>query len=239
MSSKRVVDEMQYLADNFGIKAINFREDNFTVNRQRVMDICSLIKQRNLKIEWMCESRVDIVDEELLTSMKQAGCSAIYFGIESGSQRVLDILRKQTTVQQNESVVRLCKKVGIKPIISIMLGVPQQTLQENYESIKFVKKLNPEIAYFNVFTGFPGTELYDYIIEHNLIYKKLEQIILPNSECLTWPEKLKLKQKAEILYNTSPKVMLRHIKRIGFLRTIQKGLLTIKRYVHSRTGLEE
>jgi anaerobic magnesium-protoporphyrin IX monomethyl ester cyclase len=239
MSPKRVVDEMQYLADNFGIRAINFREDNFTVNRQRVMDICSLISQRNLKIEWMCESRVDIVDEELLTSMKQAGCSAVYFGIESGSQRVLDILRKETTVQQNESAVKLCKKVGIKPIISIMLGIPRQTLQENYETIKFVKKLDPEIAYFNVFMGFQGTELYNYIIEHNLIYKRLEQIILPNSECLTWPEKLKLKQKAEISYNISPRVMLRHIKRMGLLRTIQKGLLTIKRYVHSRSGIEE
>lgn len=239
MSPKRVVDEMQYLADNFGIRAINFREDNFTVNRQRVMDICSLISQRNLKIEWICESRVDIVDEELLTSMKQAGCSAIYFGIESGSQRVLDILRKETTVRQNESAVKLCKKVGIKPIVSIMLGIPQQTMQENYENIKFVRKLDPEIAYFNVFMGFPGTELYNYIIEHNLVYKKLEQIILPNSECLTWPEKLKLKQKAEILYNISPKVMLRHIKRMGFLRTIRKGLLTIKRYVHSRSDIEE
>jgi radical SAM superfamily enzyme YgiQ (UPF0313 family) len=120
-----------------------------------------------------------------------------------------------------------------------MLGIPQQTLQENYENIKFVNKLDPEIAYFNVFMGFPGTELYNYIITHNLIYKKLEQIILPNSECLTWPEKLKLKQKAEILYNISPKVMLRHIKRMGLLRTIQKGLLTIKRYIHSRSDTEE
>lgn len=237
MSPKRVVDEIQYLADNFGIKAVSFREDNFTVQRQRVMDICSLIRQRNLKIEWMCESRVDIVDEELLAAMKQAGCSAIYFGIESGSQRILDLLRKETTVEQNESAVKLCKKVGIKPIASIMLGIPQQTLQENYENIKFVKKLDPEMAYFNVFTGFPGTELYDYIIEHNLVYKKVEQIILPNSECLTWPQKLKLKQKAEILFNISPKVLLRHIKRIGLLRTIRKGLLTLKRYAHSRSEI--
>jgi len=237
MGPKRVVNEMQYLADNFGVRAINFREDNFTVNKQRVMRICSLIKERNLKIEWMCESRVDIIDEEMLTSMKQAGCSAIYFGIESGTQRILDLLRKETTVEQNETAVNLCKKVGIRPIVSIMLGIPRQTLKENYESISFVKKLDPDMVYFNVFMGFPGTDLYNYIIGHDLIYKKLEQIILPNSECLTWPEKLKLKQKAELLYNTSPKILFRHIKRIGLFRTAQKGVLTIRRYIQSRSNI--
>jgi anaerobic magnesium-protoporphyrin IX monomethyl ester cyclase len=237
MGPKRVVDEIQYLADNFGVRAINFREDNFTVNKQRVMGICSLIKERNLKIEWMCESRVDIIDEEMLTSMKQAGCSAIYFGIESGTQRVLDLLRKETTVEQNETAVNLCKKVGIRPIVSIMLGIPRQTLKENYESISFVKKLDPDMVYFNVFMGFPGTDLCNYIIEHDLIYKKLDQIILPNSECLTWPEKLKLKQKAELLYNISPKILFRHIKRIGLFRTAQKGVLTIRRYIQSRSNI--
>ncbi len=238
MGDKRVVDEMQYLSENFGIKAINFREDNFTVNRQRVLDICSLINQRNLKIEWTCESRVDIVDEEMLAAMKNAGCSAIYFGIESGSQRILDLLRKDTTVEQNETAVKLCKKAGIKPIASIMLGVPQQTLAENYESIRFIKKLDPDMVYFNVFMGLPGTDLYRYIIEHDLIYKQVGLIILPNSECLTWPQKLKLKQRTELLYNLNPKILFRHIRRMGLLRFLQKGILTIRRYASSRCGLK-
>jgi anaerobic magnesium-protoporphyrin IX monomethyl ester cyclase len=238
MGAKRVVDEMQYLAENFGVKAINFREDNFTVNRQRVLDICSLIIQRNLKIEWTCESRVDIVDEEMLTAMKQAGCSAIYFGIESGSQRILDLLRKDTTVEQNENAVKLCRKVGIRLIASIMLGVPQQTLAENYESIAFIKKLDPDMVYFNVFMGLPGTDLYRYIIEHDLIYKQVGLIILPNSECLSWPEKLKLKQRTELSYNLNPKILFRHIRRMGILRFLQKAVLTIRRYLYSRSGLE-
>ncbi len=234
MGSKRVVDEMEYLASNFGVRAINFREDNFTVNKKRVLEICSLIKEKNLQIEWMCESRVDIVDEELLTSMKEAGCSAIYFGVESGTQRVLDILRKDITLEKTERAINLCKKVGIKTIAAIMLGIPQQTLKENYESVNFIRKLDPDMVYFNVFMGLPGSDLYDYIVQHDLVYKKWEGIILPNSEVLTWPEKLKLKQKVELLYNISPKVLFRHIKRIGLVRVVKKGILTIRRYVQSR-----
>jgi anaerobic magnesium-protoporphyrin IX monomethyl ester cyclase len=234
MGPKRVVDEMEYLAERFGIRAVNFREDNFTVNRNRVAGICSLIRQRRLRMEWMCESRVDTIDEEMLALMKEAGCKAIYFGVESGSQRVLDLLRKGVTVEQSEAAVKLCKKVGISPVVSIMLGVPQQTLEENYDSVRFVRKINPDIVYFNVFMGFPGTELYDYIVTHKLIYKKLEQIILPNSEVLTWPQKLKMKQKVELLYNSSPNILFRHIKRMGLLRTAQKGALTIKRFMHSK-----
>jgi len=234
MGPKRVVDEMEFLANNFGIRAIDFREDNFTVNRKRVLEICSLIKERNLQIEWMCESRVDIVDEELLTSMKEAGCSAIYFGVESGTQRVLDLLRKDITLEKTERALNLCKKIGIRTIAAIMLGIPQQTLKENYESVNFIRKLDPDMVYFNVFMGLPGSDLYDYIVQHDLIYKKWEEIILPNSEVLTWPEKLKLKQKVELLYNIQPKVLVRHIKRIGLIRTAQKGVLTIRRYMHSR-----
>ncbi|MHC4173206.1 MAG: B12-binding domain-containing radical SAM protein [Planctomycetota bacterium] len=233
MGPKRVVDEIEHLANNFGIRAIDFREDNFTVNRKRVLEICSLIKERNLQIEWMCESRVDIVDEELLTSMKEAACSAIYFGVESGTQRVLDLLRKDITLEKTERALKSCKKIGIRTIASIMLGIPQQTLKENYESVNFIRKLDPDMVYFNVFMGLPGSDLYDYIVQHDLIYKKWEEIILPNSEVLTWSEKLKLKQKVELLYNISPKVLFRHIKRIGLIRTAQKGALTIRRYMHS------
>jgi len=166
--------------------------------------------------------------------MKEAGCSTIYFGVESGTQRVLDLLRKNITLEETERALNLCKKIGIRTQAAIMLGLPQQTLTENYESLNFIRKLGPDIVNFNVFMGFPGTDLYDYIVQHDLIYKKWEEIILPNSEVLTWPEKLKLKQKVELLYNISPKVMFRHVKRIGLIRTAQKGALTIRRYMQSR-----
>ena len=233
MSAKRVVDEMEFLHKNYGVNSINFREDNFTVHRRRVLEICKIIKDRKLNVEWMCESRVDIVDEVMLQQMKTAGCNAIYFGVESGTQRVLDILNKGIKISQIEDAVRMCKQVGIRVVASIMLGIPGQTLEENYETVRFIKRLEPDIVYFNPFVGLPGSKLYDCIKENGLVYKMCGDIILANSEDLTWPEKLKFKQKAELMYNLSPKILFRHIRRMGMLHFLKKGIITIRRYLKS------
>ncbi|MBD3378840.1 MAG: radical SAM protein [Candidatus Omnitrophica bacterium] len=237
MSPERVFREMKRLKKDFGINALDFREDNFTVKRERVMELCDLIIKDGLDIEWKCESRVDIIDEELLSKMKEAGCGAIYFGIESGTQRVLDFLNKGFKLEQAIKAMQACRKSGIRTVASVMLGVPSQTLEENYQTIRFIKKLSPDIVYFNPFIGIPGSKTYDYIQENGLCYKGAGDIILANSEYLTWKEKLDLKQRAELQYNLSPRVLARHIRRIGLKRFIKKGAITLKRYFSSRKTL--
>ncbi len=234
MSPERVVNEMVWLKKKIGINAVDFREDNFTANRERVLGICRLIQERGLDMDWVCESRVDIVDDELLSVMYAAGCRGIYFGIESGTQRVLDFLNKGITIGQIENAVRLCKKHKIKIIASVMLGVPTQTKEENKETVRFVKRLSPDIVYFNPFIGIPGSKTYDYIREKGLIYKEAGDIILANSEHLTWPEKLNFKQRAELIYNLSPKVFYKHLRRMGPVRFLNKGLITLRRYMQAR-----
>lgn len=234
MSPGRVVDEMVHLKNSFGINAIDFREDNFTANRERVLGICRLIIERGLEMDWVCESRVDIVDDELLSEMYKSGCRGIYFGIESGTQRVLDFLNKGITLHQIEDAVRLCKKNKIKIIASVMLGIPTQTRNENRETIRFVKRLSPDIVYFNPFIGIPGSKTYDYIVENGLIYGRAGDILLANSEFLSWPEKLNLKQRVELLYNLSPRIFFRHMIRIGPVRLLKKGWITMRRYVRAR-----
>lgn len=234
MSPERVVGEMAWLKNTFGINAVDFREDNFTANRERVVDICRLILQRKLNMDWVCESRVDIIDDDLLSVMYAAGCRGIYFGIESGTQRVLDFLNKRITLDQIENAVLLCKKNGIKVIASVMLGVPTQTRDENLETIRFVKRLSPDIVYFNPFIGIPGSKTYDYIREKGLPYKEAGDILLASSEHLTWPEKLHFKQRAELMYNISPRVFFRHLRRMGPARLLKKGLITLRRYMRAR-----
>ena len=209
-------------------------EDNFTVDRKRVIDLCRLIKERRLHLEWMCESRVDIVDDELLREMSTAGCSAIYFGIESGTQRILDFLNKGFKLEEVYKAVKLCKKNRIKTITSVMLGIPTQTMEENLETVNFLKRIKSDVVYFNAFIGIPGSKTYEHIIKKGLIYKTAGDIILANSEFLTWPEKLNLKQRVEILYNLNPRVFLGHLKRMGLQRLIKKILLTLRRYFSSR-----
>lgn len=234
MSPERIIAEMIHLHRTFGINAIDFREDNFTVKRERVLRLCALIRENKLDVEWMCESRVDIVDDELLRAMSGAGCRAIYFGIESGTQRVLDYLHKGFTLEDASRALGLCRKHKIKTIASVMLGVPTQTREENAETIAFLRRLRPDMAYFNPFIGIPGSKTYEYIIEKGLVYKKAGDILLANSEFLSWREKLDLKQKAELAFNLSPGVFIGHLKRMGLRRVIKKGLLTLRRYFTSR-----
>lgn len=234
MSPDRVVNEMSWLKDKYGINAVDFREDNFTATRDRVLGICRLIQERGLDMHWVCESRVDIVDNELLYEMYAAGCRGIYFGIESGTQRVLDFLNKGITLEQIENAVNLCKMNNIKVIASVMLGVPTQTKAENEETVRFVKRLSPDIVYFNPFIGIPGSKIYDYIRDNGLVYKEAGDILLANSEYLTWPEKLRFKQQTELMYNLSPGVLFKHLRRMGPVRLLKKGMITLKRYMRAR-----
>lgn len=234
MSGKRIANELEFLIKNYGTKGVFFREDHFTLNKNRVYELCSEIQRRKINIRWGCESRVDALDENLIVAMKKAGCESIWFGVESGTPRVLKMLKKNIDIEEVASIFKLCKKYKIQVGASVMIGIPGQTLEENYETLKFIKKLDPDWAYFNTFLGLPGSEMYDIIVKKGLIYKKWEDLILPNSEILTWPEKVRFKEKAEIRFNIQPKVVLRHIKRMGFRRFIKKAANTLYRFYKVR-----
>jgi radical SAM superfamily enzyme YgiQ (UPF0313 family) len=189
MSPSRVVDEIEYLMNKWGTKVVYFREDNFTVQRKRALAICDEILARKLDIKWICESRVDVVDDELLWKMKSAGCYSIWFGVESGSQRVLDMLDKGITVEQTESAFKLCRKYGIKPGASAMFGIPGEKKDEMMQTYRLLRRIKPSYFFIAPFLGIPGSRMYDTIVEKNLVYRRYEGLVLPNTEELTWTEK--------------------------------------------------
>jgi len=137
-----------------------FYDYSFTINKKRALKICDLMIEHGLDIKWQCETRVNLVDSELLLRMKEAGCYMIAYGIESGSDRVLGILKKGITVKKIEEAVSITKKAGIKIVGYFMLGIPGETKEEIEQTIKFAKSLSPDYAQFAVATAFPGTELY-------------------------------------------------------------------------------
>ena len=233
MSAKRVADEVEHMLTHFGSRGIYFREDHFTLDRQRVLDFCEEIRRRGLSFEWGCESRVDALDDYLVKEMAAHGCSSIYFGVEAGTQRVLDFLNKGIKIDQIRAAFRLCKKYHIKTGASVMFGLPGQTREESKETLKFVWELDPDWTYFSAYLGLPGSDMYEYIREKGLIYRQWESLILPNSEFMTWPQKLKYKQRAEILFNLRPKVMFRHLKRMGVRRLTEKVINNLKRTIRS------
>ncbi|MEM4524082.1 MAG: radical SAM protein, partial [Archaeoglobaceae archaeon] len=148
-SAKNVVDEMEWLVDEFDAKHIAFGDDTFTLKKRRVEEICKEIKERKLEVTWSCSSRIDTVSEELLKMMKSAGCTAIYYGIESSSKRILEYYRKRISLERAKEVVKMTKKLKISTICSFIIGAPIETKKEMEETLKFAIELDPDYAQFS------------------------------------------------------------------------------------------
>jgi anaerobic magnesium-protoporphyrin IX monomethyl ester cyclase len=167
-SPKSIVDEIEYLTKEYGTRGIYFREDNFTLDRKRIIDICREIQRRGIKISWECSSRADLVDESLLKEMYRAGCRAIWYGIESGSTRTLDILNKQITIEQSREAVKLTRETGIKVGGSFIIGVPGETIEDIKLTLDLIKELHCEPTAYHYFYAIPVSRLYLEIKEKRM-----------------------------------------------------------------------
>ncbi|MDD5356317.1 MAG: radical SAM protein, partial [Candidatus Omnitrophica bacterium] len=161
-SAENVVQEME-LVQSQGYKEVFFRDELFTVSRQRVIDICRLIIEKKIKLSWVCSSRIDLVDLEMLRMMKEAGCHMVRFGVESGSQKILDNIKKDITIQQLEKVFGWTNQLGIDTHAHLMLGCPGETAETIKQTVHFVKAINPTIVTFGICTPYPGTELFESV----------------------------------------------------------------------------
>ena len=159
-SPKRVVDEIAYYLDRFCVKELAFYDDVFTSDKKRAYAIADEMIKRGLKLCWTCETRVNLVDKDLLSHMKQAGCYAIAYGIESGSPEMLDILNKGITIEQVEEAIRITREVGLQTIGYFMIGSPGESRETIRKTIEFAKRLKLDFAQFAITTPFPGTKLY-------------------------------------------------------------------------------
>lgn len=168
-SAESILKELRYLKKNHDIKTVSFFDETFTFNKKRVIEIAEGIKNENLNIRWYCNTRVDLVDETLLKVMKSAGCRGISYGIESGSQKILDNAKKRISIKQAENAIKWTKEAGIKVYCSFMFGLPGETWGTVGETIKFVKKTLPTSAQFNVAVPYPGTKLYDIALKKGWI----------------------------------------------------------------------
>lgn len=164
---ERVIEEIVYYKKRFGVKEIAFYDDVFTLNKKRVYEIADIMISKSLKIHWTCETRVDLVDKELLQHMKAAGCYSVSYGIESASQEILDVINKNVTIEQMEKAVRLTREAGLQAIGYFMVGSPGETTESIQKTIELAKKLRLDYAQFSITTPFPGTEFYRLYSEQN------------------------------------------------------------------------
>lgn len=166
-SVERVLKEISILVEEYGASEINLEADTLTVNRKFINSLCDELISSGLskKITWTCESRIDTVDEDILKKMKEAGCWQTSYGVETGSQRLLDLIHKDITLEKIEKTFAATKKAGISIRAFYMLGIPTETREESLKTISIAKKLDATWSQFTVFTPFPGTELYDMAVK--------------------------------------------------------------------------
>lgn len=160
-SPRLIVDEIKYIKQHFGLLYFSFRDDTFTVDRDRVIELCRLLIQEKVHILWNCQSRVSAVDEEMLVWMKRAGCECVQFGVESGSVRILEILGKRITPEQIHRAAGAVRRAGIHLSVYLITGVPGETEEDVAESVKLIESILPHDGQVSPLAYYPGTALFD------------------------------------------------------------------------------
>lgn len=161
-----VVDEMETLA-RWGFRSICIDDDLFTLNHRHATAICDEIIARGLEIIWHVFARVDTVNRKLLETMRSAGCTSLCYGIESGSQMVLDLIKKRITIDQARKAVELAKDVGMDLIASFIIGLPGETRETLLETVSFAQSLGCRFGY-HLLAPFPGTDVRNMASDYGL-----------------------------------------------------------------------
>ena len=168
-SPENVVDEIEELINVYHVNDIGFMDDTFMLNKNRANNIANEIKARDLDVSFVASSRVDMVDRNLLKNLKNSGLKTIYYGVESGSQRVLELMKKGITLKQAEEAVKSAKSAGLQVLTSFILGYPGETEEDMNKTIDFSLKLDTDYSQYSILTPFPGTPIYDELLDKHLI----------------------------------------------------------------------
>jgi radical SAM superfamily enzyme YgiQ (UPF0313 family) len=160
-SVANVIDEVEHLIKDYRIDTIWFIDDTFTLYKKWVMEFCRELPARGLRLSWGCQAHVKTADEEMFTAMKKAGCVQLDFGVESGSDRVLKALRKNSSADAIRRAFGIARKVGIRTMATFMFGSPAEELEDVEATMRLAREIKPDFASSFFITPYPGTELMD------------------------------------------------------------------------------
>lgn len=189
-SAKSLLEEIKFLKNEYKIDSFYFIDDLFTLNKENVLEFCRGIKKQGLNLLWGCSSKVSTLDEKIIKNMAFAGCIQMDFGVERGSNEALNLIKKGITVEMVEKIFFLCHKYKIRTFANFLVNLPKETEKDLADIIKLIKMLNSEIVSLNIFTPYPGTEIYQ---NHSYKFDKKEYPMLSNASSLVdkYPKKLK------------------------------------------------
>ncbi len=173
LTEENVIRHIRFLVEDLGVEWLEFMDLTFTINRKRIISICETIVKNGVKFDWGCETRADLIDEELLLFMKRAGCKKITFGVESGVERIRYSTGKKISNSKFKEVFELCELHGIKTMANFIFGHHNETIAEMKETIRFASLLRPFNILFTRMVPLPDVEIYKEGVKKNKIDRNL------------------------------------------------------------------
>ena len=235
-SPQNVVEEMINLRDMHGVRDIAFSDDTFTLHPKWVDEFCDLVLECKVGLGWSCYSRVDTASQQMFYKMKAAGCWNVFFGVESGSQRLLDNIQKGIKLDQVRKAVAWAKNAKIQVQTSFMLALPGETPELAQKTIDFAIELDPDFAKFNLTSPFPGTKLYEQaqsagtLLDDHEIYTTQHPVFIPHGY-KDADELIMMKKRAFRAFYLRPKFIMQSILAISSLDDIKRYYKGLKGFM--------
>jgi len=208
-----------------GYKAIDFYDDIFNVKKKDVLELCDELIRQKVNLPWICRCRVEPMDEEMVSKMREAGCERIQFGAESASQAILDQIKKRITPEQTRDAFRLAKKYGVSTLGYFMIGFPGETREQAEATVRFAFELDPEFAVFHSLIPVPGSEIYEQAAKSEAFYgdyvREFAQNPSPDFLFHSWEtalseaEQYRIIRKANLGFYYRPRYIVRSLKKLS------------------------
>jgi radical SAM superfamily enzyme YgiQ (UPF0313 family) len=222
-STDNMIEELKILNDKYKVKWIQFSDDIFTINRERTLELCKKIIKEEFNFYWQCQTRIEHIDKELLKLMYKAGCRTIGFGIESANESTRKLLGKgninNETIEKNR---KLCKEANIEFFMNLMIGLPDETLEDMKKSVEFAIKIDADYMLPHCTVAYPYTKLFEMGLQKGILYPKIwydyvkDKAPLPNfvEKYLTIKEIKKAQGEAFKQFFLRPKYIIKRLRKI-------------------------
>jgi radical SAM superfamily enzyme YgiQ (UPF0313 family) len=222
-----ILEELSFI-QSLGISNIFFLDQTFRPKRSDNVELCREMLKRNFKFNWICYSRVDVVDENVLLKMKEAGCRAIIFGVENASSKILENYKKGYTIENVREIFSLCKRLGIRTVGTFIVGLPEETEETCRATIELACELDCDYASFNFVVPRAGTKLRSQAVAMGLVnadIKVMDQsgtfIAMPTSH-LSAEQLRRLRREAIVRFYLRPKYLAKRLRSLSSFQELRE-----------------
>ncbi len=237
-STENIIAEIKSIKNRYGTTQFSIKDDSFTVNKNKVINFCQELISQKIRINWQCNTRLNLVDEDLLKLMKKAGCNSIAVGVESGSDKILKFINKGLTKEDIRQGIKIIKKSGIHCTGYFLIGVPGETESDIESTVEFMYELQTDFVSIGVYEPFPGTVMFEDGIKRGLIKPEMSLkdffLILPNNYYKYNPDRQVDTIDPDVFYEIEKSVKNKIVKyNKNYIRIYKMGKARLKTYIHN------